>query len=53
MERNWRSAIIKSDISQMSRLLKENPELVNWQVRQKWPHFIKFYLHFTTECFIF
>ncbi|KAM3183781.1 hypothetical protein ACTXT7_009695 [Hymenolepis weldensis] len=31
IERKWRTAMLKSDISEMSRLLKENPELVNWQ----------------------
>nr|CDS33537.1 ank repeat containing [Hymenolepis microstoma] len=31
IERKWRTAILKSDVSEMSRLLSENPELVNWQ----------------------
>ncbi|VDL59896.1 unnamed protein product [Hymenolepis diminuta] len=31
IERKWRTAVLNNDINEISRLLKENPELVNWQ----------------------
>ncbi|VUZ56529.1 unnamed protein product [Hymenolepis diminuta] len=33
IERKWRTAVLNNDINEISRLLKENPELVNWQVK--------------------